>query len=471
MGYGQRIEFGSDGGIRRRNGFVSEPMRLADVVVKPHAEYGIPVFHCHKLHAGITAATCAANYGANRYTSCTGCQVGKHHVAQQTGKSVDINHSTPRQTVPLAPCCVRCGKSSSTDTRSIGRVRFVNAGTVCVSCHNRGAEVRKGSNSKQATPKLWAGLRETTITFENAGVRRTEDIGLRSSRHECERWLAHVHPSSTLIEVLMGGSAVPPFAGEHPLYAGRELPDMVGPRKPEHFYPAIRKSVFSGVKPMKPLPVGVAVDEEGDEFGYRVPATKSIRPVSTRTPRLLQKTAEDTLADFGFGSAEDLPDFILWLTKEWPPFGLRTPSAQVAGSVGTTDSDQPVSEATDAIAEEVTQDIEPGDRDDVMYRDRLIADIAAEQGSSVERVALELGIFDPDHEDERASVAPAATHVKAAQAPKRLTGKQQRKTAKRAAREQRAADRAALDRLRHPTSIAATAKAYMVVLFETGVRT
>lgn len=340
--------------IGRAHGVVIESVRIADVVLRDHEEFpGLKVFSCKRLMASITPATCASNHvNGERYTACKGCDVGAHHVAQQSVKPIATSgiSSTTRQPGRVAAHCVRCGKSSETDTRSIGRVRFVNKGTECVSCWNRKSEVAKSSNSKGAAPKKWAWLKPATITYRTAkGKTITEDLGLRSSRHECERWLEHVHPGSQPIEVIIDGVAVPSFAGEHPLYHGRELPDVCPP-KPESFYTFASKAEKPKAAPRKrakPLPVSAAADEDGDEFGYRVPAPvkpKTNRPSQSRVGRPRKNAAEETLADFGFGSPDELPDFIQWLADMWPPFAFRAPVKAVAPAIAR----EPVSEPQDA---------------------------------------------------------------------------------------------------------------------------
>ncbi|WP_321853198.1 hypothetical protein [Paraburkholderia tropica] len=303
-----------EGGIGRAIGGLLTPMRVADVVLRPHPDFpGIKTFRCAPMCADITPNTCATNYSANRYAACTGCQIGALAVQDSLKPTRAPLGSGRRDSVPVAPHCIRCGKTSAGDTRSIGRVRFVNKGTECVSCFNRKSEVAKGSNSKHATPKLWAALRQATITYETGGKVRTEDVGLRSSRHECERWLAHVHPTATLTECAIDGVVAPPFAGEHPLYHGRELSDVCPPR-PESFYTFASKPKKPKAAPRKrakPLP---AVSDRAIARAAAFAASQAAIPraaclarnTSDATDKIgtIAHAAEETLADYGFGEED-----------------------------------------------------------------------------------------------------------------------------------------------------------------------
>jgi hypothetical protein len=132
---------------------------------------GVPGRYFECAHYGVmSVGACARNFSAapesaktGRLQRCVGCAIGRKHAGTVLDEPVSARVAT---SVVYRIACVRCrrdGKHSG--TRLIGRLRLVRGHTICVSCFNREAEVRRGANSKGARPKKWAGLFSTRAAY------------------------------------------------------------------------------------------------------------------------------------------------------------------------------------------------------------------------------------------------------------------------------------------------------------------
>ncbi|MFM0752608.1 hypothetical protein [Paraburkholderia strydomiana] len=284
-----------EGGIGRASVLPIAVMRLVDVALTQHPEYGMPVFHCHKLHADITPATCANNFAnSGRYASCEGCQVGAHHSNVNSAPIVIGRHV--RAAANHRITCVRCQRSNANGSESfVGRIRMIVGRQICISCWNREREVMRGANSKDATPVKWAHLRPATLTIEQDGKQKTISAGLRTGRAECERLVAQAHPGATLVECLIDGKTVQPGEDEPEVSVSRKHPEGTKVRK------------------VMPRPVASVADGDGDEFGYRVPT--STRKTTNAKPLPVASDAE------AFSNDDDDPPMRGW-PKPAEPFAL-----------------------------------------------------------------------------------------------------------------------------------------------------
>lgn len=122
-------------------------MRLADLEYL--AVEGVPgrYFRCDR-YGLMRDEACGRSFAAapevargGRLGACVGCEVGRAHAA------VPVTEPGPTRV------CVRCRRSAA-DIDSVGRVRFVRGGLICVSCFNREREVVKGQNRKGSKPAL-----------------------------------------------------------------------------------------------------------------------------------------------------------------------------------------------------------------------------------------------------------------------------------------------------------------------------
>lgn len=417
MGYGAAARHEP---IGRASGLPIAVMRVADIALKPHADYpNLKVFRCLTLHADITPATCASNFGnPGRYASCEGCHVGAHHSNRTLTPIVTDRHA--RAAANHRITCVRCQRSNANGSESfVGSIRMIVGRQICISCWNREREVMKGSNSKDATPVKWAHLRPATLTIVQDGKQKTISVGLRTGRAECERLVAQAHPGATLVECLIDGKAVQP---------GEDEPEVS----------VSRKSLEGAkVRKVKPRPVASVADGDGDEFGYRVPT--STRKPSNAKPLPVASDAE------AFSNDDDDPPMRGWCKPAGSPVRVAAPEAlpKVAEAV-TCDSEQP---------EPV---IEIGEWTDVVVSSergqQSVSQIARERGVSGDQVARELGILDES--------APVPVKQPA---PEPLTRKERRAYERMERKAAKKDDRAAAQ-VKAP-SIKQTARAYMGVLF------
>ncbi|SIO39713.1 hypothetical protein SAMN05444172_1596 [Burkholderia sp. GAS332] len=370
------------------------PMRIEDVVLRPHEAYPDipPSFHCRPLLADISAATCRSNFMSHKSVSCGSCPVGMMHSDLTERSAIRILNDASanrheRAAAKNSLSCIRCEKSAKTNLRLVGAMRIVSGGTICVSCFNRERECVKGVNSKGARPRLT--LHQAIITYKVAGKRKVvEDIGLRIDHLECHRYVARVHPGATLLEAVIDGETV----GQFSLWT----PPPFSPWEP---------------KPAK--------------------TRKRMRTYAPRSHRALAIEHEAMQPH-----AETYPDNM--------PVQPATPSADVPATAASVE----VAEAASVDSELSEQEIEPSEWEGCHIiangQTIYVTDYASEHGISDEAAAIELGLCDPHYEDEPgpAPIAQLAFERKGA-APKERTGKALRKQQKREAREARIAEQAA----------------------------
>jgi hypothetical protein len=265
-------EYGLNGAIsiKRKPAIEATPMTLADVDMKPHPEYGLPLFHCKTLLANLTPASCAANYGnaaqGEGCHSCHGCAVGSYHRQLATSPAKADCHARKeaerreKARSALGLACIRCGKSNKTATRLVGRMRLHDHHSICTSCFNRQREVVTGLNSKGVAPKKHAHLKPATVVIINErDLSETLDIGLRSSRSECERYVERALKGTALLTVLIDGKVVMPGAPESPLY--RHISESVSRPEPRHTANCVTHRAIDG----KLLGLPVACDRKAAE--------------------------------------------------------------------------------------------------------------------------------------------------------------------------------------------------------------
>lgn len=167
-----------------------------------------PVFHCDRLHAALTPASCSANFASGRQLACIGCEVGRHHAGSQA--------NPVRAEGSLV--ALRCSRCTDAVTRLI-------ANRLCRACATRELEVVRCRNSKGKPPVLVASrihqarllIRgvmtpndKLTISVLDAHVDLLPGGALATltctSEDEAERWLKHAHPASHLVDFELGPS-------------------------------------------------------------------------------------------------------------------------------------------------------------------------------------------------------------------------------------------------------------------------
>jgi hypothetical protein len=450
----------------------------AKIVFFDREVYGLKqrVFDCERISAQVTQEQCAASHLRNNIGSgCHNCSIGRHF---SSGAPIaEDRHSAINKSLGLS--CIRCERNEHTATRYAGRFRLVQSHTLCVSCANRGYEhLRGGFNSKGAKIKKWAHLQQATITIEDAaGEWKALDIGLRSGRGECERYVARIHPGCVLVEVFMGGNAVQPGDSD--------------PTPADWKADAMRKMHATVARKRKPKPLPVASDREAfhdEDDCWPSRKAAEIEPVESALD-------PESVAAFWDGlSADRLPDFIEWLCEGWPEPAAPTATVEYLSEVtgnpwtGFVVTKRPIGEpaepsapVADAIApaevaETTVSDSEHPEQESewagcYSARDGVttyVCDYAKERGISDEEAAIVLGMCDPEYIDEPEPVPAAAPAIASKNpeakqpAPKKLTGKQLRKLEKA----QRRAERQQQHTAKHmpatkatPTAIASRALA------------
>ena len=133
-----------------------------------HIEYRTDIvegqrhFACVRLHATLSTASCADRFARastaqdwreGRFAICARCLVGQLHASQQLHANDQAAAAMPELPDLAAKACVRCGR---------GELRLIPLSGLCVSCHNRQAEARKGRNARGKFP----------VTFQPATPRR-----------------------------------------------------------------------------------------------------------------------------------------------------------------------------------------------------------------------------------------------------------------------------------------------------------
>lgn len=214
---------------------------------------GFMVFHCERLCADLSPKSCGANYASPRNAACVSCSVGQRHhaehgapekrfrpttldasheahiVERQIGENLKRRHAlntTGGETSALD--CIRCGTSSATNERYIGKVRLVGR-TRCISCYNREREYRLGFNAKGRPVKKIAGKLFATrlIVVENGSMNRL-DIGLSTGIEEAKRHADRIYPNARLVGAYVSGEYHPVI---EPYGEGFTAPKIGKPRK------------------------------------------------------------------------------------------------------------------------------------------------------------------------------------------------------------------------------------------------
>jgi hypothetical protein len=155
------------------------------------------IFRCVRLCADLSTTACARNFTSASAMACLGCPIGVRHSA--IGAVGDQQMTTAKQkTWCIAEKCCRCGVSSVR--------RLVRGHTICVSCFNRESEVRRGVNSKGATPIKWACLRQACVTIlEQRGNTQLFELVVASFA-EAERTVARRWPGAKIFEFSLDSS-------------------------------------------------------------------------------------------------------------------------------------------------------------------------------------------------------------------------------------------------------------------------
>ena len=182
---------------------------------------GLKVMTCPKLSAVLTPTACATNAArAERHSACWKCPTGMlnrslHEIGYKPSAARQF-HAGADSKVGLS--CIRCGRSERDATKYIAKFRLIDNGCLCPNCWNRGKEVERGVNSKQAAPKKWAFLKAARAVVQHPdGRREALDIGLRAGRLECERWVQRVMPGCLLVSATLDGRDTTHGEPEHDL--------------------------------------------------------------------------------------------------------------------------------------------------------------------------------------------------------------------------------------------------------------
>jgi hypothetical protein len=478
-------------GIKR----TSAPLAVfvpAQVVYGVQPETGKSCFTCPRLHATLSVSACGSQFLRGQ-ASCIGCKVGKLHAIGRTPKLVRAEPGVPVYAQPQS--CIRCGRTGSDEhsIRIAGRFRTVHKAsmffrgaadftTICVGCYNRAQECRPNvmRNSKGATPKKHAAfLRDASISF-TVGKKKYADvqIGLRSGVPEIRRLLERAYPGADvkLTEVRFNCAVADLNSTDDPLWVANK------PRKQPAKYTRTAKPAVVA-KPVEQISPAWA-----DVFGETAPVAKK-RGTPAKNPMEQAEYAESLGAIIRDAQRDPygMRDLAQWLLEgvargpwryEAPAIKAATPSAAIPATVAPAEVAERISEPAGPVADALNS-IEPIAEDEQVQSEWagcsadgvLVTDYAREHGLTDDAAAIELGMCDPDDSDEPEPAAapepePAPEPVKAEPAPKRLTGKQQRKLEKA----QRRAERIQQRRPSAPKQIAVTARAYIEVMFEMGAR-
>lgn len=116
-------------------------------------------FDCKPHHATISSEACAKRWAlADPASQCSGCEVGRlHHADHRPADTIRQRRADGT--------CQRCGRTD---------LRIIKVAGLCVSCHNREIEWRKGRNAKGKAPVLFEPLRafEVAVQLADASERR-----------------------------------------------------------------------------------------------------------------------------------------------------------------------------------------------------------------------------------------------------------------------------------------------------------
>ncbi len=153
-------------------------MKLSVVVYSKIESVPGDYFRCDR-YGLMSAASCGRNYRSapaaareGRLGGCLGCEVGAAHCGGPA------NATRPGPVL----VCARCRRGADQFTNSIGRVRMVRGGTICVSCFNREREVLAGRNAKGTKPKL--ALHAVTVALVEGGHLEVARIPVAKDRLE-----------------------------------------------------------------------------------------------------------------------------------------------------------------------------------------------------------------------------------------------------------------------------------------------
>jgi hypothetical protein len=116
---------------------------------------GLFFFECKKLHANLSIDACAESYKLaqkkesiehGRRFTCRKCEIGRCHSGEK-----------PASTIFGKPFCVRCFKHNG---------RLITHG-ICLSCYNRGLELKRGRNRRGTKPIFLKPLWHLKVAIKN----------------------------------------------------------------------------------------------------------------------------------------------------------------------------------------------------------------------------------------------------------------------------------------------------------------
>jgi hypothetical protein len=127
-------------------------------------------FDCQPLRANINTAACAQRWASAETTSqCHECELGRlHHSDHHPTKQVRLRKTS-------VSACLRCGRTD---------LRTIKATDLCVSCHNREAEWRKGRNAKGKPPITFQPLHGVEVAVQRADA--SQERHLVQALHDAE---------------------------------------------------------------------------------------------------------------------------------------------------------------------------------------------------------------------------------------------------------------------------------------------
>lgn len=176
-------------------------------MVQPPEPSDSASFVCERLRARLSQAACGRNYICGAAFACQGCELGRQHASMLTSREVSASKQQTGAAARLASragVCVRCGRLM---------IRLVRSHTICISCFNREAEIRRGRNAKGGQPQKWREL----LRFGHAevslkGRMHQVDLGLCSGPSEAARAVQRRWPGCSLVRYW--ADADPPAAPE-----------------------------------------------------------------------------------------------------------------------------------------------------------------------------------------------------------------------------------------------------------------
>lgn len=139
----------------------------------PHLE----LFHCDRLRADLSPASCAETYASGRLLGCSGCRIGHLHATQS---GLISSNAPPRRSELEGAKCTRCER---------GAPRLIHW-RLCPSCFNREREYLRGWNAKGTKPQK-LGLRTGEAVLADDSPPRAGGIAVEQI--EDDVWLLGVH--------------------------------------------------------------------------------------------------------------------------------------------------------------------------------------------------------------------------------------------------------------------------------------